>query len=442
MKLLFDRGTIIIDEDLSLPYIKWDGRSSKFRAEAYYYRDIIEYLENSNIPFLDNVLDLIPCPHFSSSIELRGYQQEALESWWISRRGTIVMPTGSGKTVLAIKIIEKLNISTLIIVPTLDLVTQWKNELKKEFNIEIGEFTGNKKELKAITVSTYDSVYLNADYFGNKFKFIIFDEVHHLPSEGYKQIAELFASPFRLGLTATYKRDDQLHKELPRLIGKKIYDITPDNLSENHLAPYEVKKIKVPLTDKEQKEYTNAYETFKSYIISNHIQMNNSKDFKRLILRSGNDLNARIALLARNKAEKIAFNSQNKLNELSKLLKKKNRTIIFTKYNRMVYKISKRFLIPCITHQIKKGERNDILTKFKKGLYSTIVTSQVLNEGINVPEANIGIILSGTGSSREYIQRLGRLLRPRKDKKAILYEIITQNTLEVRIANKRSKKEK
>ncbi|MBN1214474.1 MAG: DEAD/DEAH box helicase family protein [Candidatus Lokiarchaeota archaeon] len=439
MKLLFNRGTIIIDCELSLPYIKWDNRVNTFRAEAYYYSDIVQYLNNSNIPFLDDVFDLIPCPHFSSIIKLRNYQKEALESWWLSKKGTIVMPTGSGKTILAIKIIEKLNTSTLIIVPTLDLVNQWKKELNKAFNIEIGEFTGNKKVLKAITISTYDSTYLNADNLGNKFNFIVFDEVHHLPSEGYRQIAELFASPFRLGLTATYNREDNLHKELPRLIGDKVYEITPDTLSGTHLSTYEIKKIKIPLTDNEEREYRDAYNTFKSYLISNHIQMNHSNDFKKLIIRSGNDPKARLALLSRNKAEKIAFNSQNKLNELSKLLDKKNRTIIFTKYNNMVYKISKRFLIPCITHQIKKDERNDILTKFKNGKYSTIVSSQVLDEGINVPDANIGIILSGTGSSREYIQRLGRLLRPGKNKKAILYEIISQDTMEVRIANKRKK---
>ncbi len=439
MRLQFDRGTIIIDGELSLPYVKWDKRVNNYRTEAYYYRDIVEFLNNSNIPFLDDVFDLVPCPHFSSTITLRNYQKEALESWWDLKKGTIVMPTGSGKTILAIKIIERLNISTLIIVPTLDLVNQWQKELKRAFDLEIGEFTGNKKVLRAITVSTYDSVYLNAEKLGNRFKFIIFDEVHHLPSEGYKQIAELFAAPNRLGLTATYKREDNLHKELLRLIGNKVYEIMPNNLSETHLSPYEIKKIKVSLTNTEQKEYNDAYDTFKSYLISNHIQMNSSNDFKKLIIRSGNDPNARLALLSRNKAEEIAFNSQNKLNELIKILDKKNRTIIFTKYNNMVYKISKRFLIPCITHQIKKNERNEILANFKKGIYTAIVSSQVLDEGINVPEANVGIIISGTGSSREYIQRLGRLLRPGRNKKAILYEIISKNTIEVRTSNKRGK---
>jgi len=437
MRLFFDRGTIIIEGDYSSPYAKWDKRINKYRAEALYYKDIVQYFENSGISYVDEVLDLIPCPHMLSNIKLRKYQKEALRYWLLTKKGVIVMPTGSGKTILGIKIIEKLNISTFIIVPTLDLVHQWKMELENELSLKIGEFSGNKKNLKPITVSTYNSAYINAAYLGNKFKLLIFDEVHHLPSENFKQIAEMFASPYRLGLTATYKRADNLHESLPRLIGGKVYEIESDMLAGTFLSDYDTKKIRVEFTENEQKEYTAAYETFKNYLISRKIRMKGPNDFKKIIMRSGRDPEAREALLARNKAEKIAFNSQNKLKELKRLLDKKNRTIIFTKYNSMVYKISKRFLIPCITHETKKEERVEVLTKFKEGIYSAIVSSQVLDEGINVPEANIGIILSGTGSSREYIQRLGRLLRPAKDKKAILYEILTKDTMEVRTSYRR-----
>ena len=133
----------------------------------------------------------------------------------------------------------------------------------------------------------------------------------------------------------------------------------------------------------------------------------------------------------------MAFNSQNKIEKLKELLDKENRTIIFTKYNNTVYRIARRFLIPCITHKTYKSEREEILRKFKQGKYKVIVSSRVLDEGINVPEANVGIIISGTGSSREYTQRLGRLLRPRPNKKAILYELITRKTMEVKTAARR-----
>ncbi len=437
MRLLFDKGTIIIEGETNIPHAKWDEKINKYRAEALYYREILEYIEKTNLSYEDNVLDLISCPFFSSTIKLRKYQKDALEKWFHGKRGAVVMPTGAGKTIFAIKIIEKVNSPTFIVVPTLDLVNQWKKELKKAFSIDIGEFTGNKKTLEPITVSTYNSAYINAAYLGNKFKLLIFDEVHHLPSESFRHIAEMFASPYRLGLTATFKRDDELHEELPRLIGNKIYEISPEPLAGEYLAEYETKKILVEFTKEEQKEYDDAQSTFKNYLISRNIKMRGPKDFQKIVMRSGRDPKAREAILAWNRAEKLAFNSKNKINELAKLLEKNNRTIIFTKYNNMVYRISKRFLIPCITHKTKKNERKEILEKFKGGIYCSIISSKVLDEGINVPEANIGIILSGTGSSREYIQRLGRILRPAKNKKAILYEIVTKNTMEVRMSYRR-----
>ncbi|TFG26896.1 MAG: DEAD/DEAH box helicase [Promethearchaeota archaeon] len=437
MKIIFDKGTITIDEMLNLSYGTWDSRVKKYRAEALYYRDVLEYLEQAGVSYEDNVLDLIPCPFFSSTIKLRNYQKDAKEKWFHNKKGVVVMPTGSGKTILAVKIIEEVNSSTFIVVPTLDLLYQWKKELKKVFGIEIGEFTGNKKKLEPITVSTYNSAYINASYLGNKFKLLIFDEVHHLPSESFKQIAEMFASPFRLGLTATLEREDGLHEELPRLIGEKVYEISPEPLAGEYLADFETKKIMVEFTEEEQKKYNDAQSTFKNYIVSQNIRMRSPKDFQKIIMRSGRDPEARNAILARNKAEKLAFNSINKLKELAKLLNKDNRTIIFTKRNNMVYRISKQFLIPCITYKTKKEERKEILKKFKDGTYSTIISSQVLDEGINVPEANVGIILSGTGSSREFIQRLGRILRPVRGKKAILYEIITKDTMEVRTSYRR-----
>ncbi len=439
MKLTYYRGTILIDGEYSIPNTKWDYRTKCYRAQALHYKDIIDYLENSKIAYEDNVLGLTPCPDLSSNIKLRVYQKKAVERWLNQKIGVIVMPTGSGKTILAIKIIEKINSSTFIVVPTLNLVKQWKEKLAGAFSIRIGEYTGVKKDLQSITISTYESAFINAEYLGNKFKLLIFDEVHHLPSEGFRQIAELFASPFRLGLTATYERADGLHKELPRLMGGIVFEIKPDELIEKYLAKYEIIKINVELTEEEKKDYEKSYKIFKNYLISRNIKMKSPGDFKKIIIRSGYDPEARKAILSRNKAERIAYNSKNKIEQIKELLNKDNRIIIFTRYNDMVYNISKKFLIPCITYRTNNKEREEILTKFKKGKYTAIVSSQVLDEGIDVPEANVGIIISGTGSSREFIQRLGRLLRPGKEKKALLYELVTKGTMEVRTSYRRKK---
>ena len=437
MKLVYHKGTILAYGNYAIPNTKWDERAGCYRSPAIFYRDIIEYLKSSSIPYKDNVLDLISSPHFTSNIKLRPYQKEAVKRWLLQRKGIIVLPTGSGKTIVAIKIIEEINASTFIVVPTLNLVSQWKEKLEKAFGIEIGEYTGQKKDLKSITVSTYNSAYINAENLGNKFMLLIFDEVHHLPAEGYKQIAEMFASPYRLGLTATYEREDGLHEELKRLIGGKVYERKVEHLAGKYLADYEMIRISVDLTEEERKEYEKYYNIFRDYIISKGIEMRSPKDFEKIVVLSGRDKRAREAILARNKAEKIAYNSLNKIEKIRELLSRDNRTIIFTRYNDMVYEISKKFLIPYITYRTPDEERREILQKFKDGIYPAIVSSQVLDEGIDVPEANVGIIVSGTGSSREFIQRLGRLLRPREGKKAVLYELITKGTKEVRTSYRR-----
>ena len=444
MLLQFYKGTVQLQGQYHIPNTSWDERSHSYRAQALYYRDIISYLKESQIDYIDDVLNLIPCPELEFAITLRDYQEQALSRWLKDKKGVVVLPTGSGKTLLALKAMDILNCSTLIVVPTLDLVDQWKETIKKFFvskdDMEVGEYTGRKKTLKAVTITTYDSAYINADNLGNRFKFLIFDEVHHLPSEGYRHIAEMCASPYRLGLTATYEREDGLHFMLTRLVGGKVYEVETSVLAGEHLSEYEIKKIKVEMLPEEQEKYAENIEIFRNYIRSHRIRMRSPEDFQKVVYRSGYDPGAWRAVKARNEARKIAYNSQSKIEELAKLLElhREERIIIFTRYNDLVYTISKQFFIPCITHKTDKKERTEILKKFKAGVYTAIVSSQVLDEGIDVPEANIGIILSGTGSLREYTQRLGRILRP-TDKNAVLYEVISSGTAEIRTSARRSR---
>jgi len=157
-------------------------------------------------------------------------------------------------------------------------------------------------------------------------------------------------------------------------------------------------------------------------------------------MMSNQNKTAREGLLARNKANDIALNSSSKIKELQRILSENRfaKTIIFTQNNKMVYELSNKFLIPSITHKTTKEERQDVLEGFRTGKYTAVVTSRVLDEGIDVPDAEIGIIMSGTGSGRELIQRLGRLLRPKKDeKKAKLFEIVSRHTKETNTSAKR-----
>ncbi|MEM0117202.1 MAG: DEAD/DEAH box helicase family protein [Conexivisphaerales archaeon] len=439
----YDRGSILVRGDVRTPGAVWDERARAFRSQALNYTEILEFFRRSDVYCNDRVMDLIPCPVLKCRSELREYQKKAVKAWVTAgKRGIVVLPTGAGKTLIGIKAMELVNQAAIVVVPTLDLLDQWKTRLAEEFGVDIGAVGGGETELRALTVSTYDSAYLKAAELGNRFSLIIFDEVHHLAAQGYRQIAEMFASPYRLGLTATYEREDMQHRELPRLVGGIVYQLGPKDLAGNYLSDYRLERINVQLKDEEKQEYERYYNVFRKYIMSRRIRLATPVDFQRFIMRTAIDPEARRALLARNKAIDIAFNSQSKLDALEKIIESNpdERMIIFTQHNDLVYRISRRFLIPFITHTSDKKERKEILRKFREGKFRAIVTSKVLDEGIDVPDASLGVIVSGTGSSREFVQRLGRLLRKRDDKKeAKLIELVSTNTSETRTSFRRKK---
>ena len=432
--LAFQMGSIVIRGDVRVPHSEWDERINAYRAKAMHYSDIIRYLKESNLPFIDNVQLLPAMPYLTSRINLRGYQEEAIENWMkADRRGLIVLPTGSGKTVIALKSIELVNQPTIIVVPTLELLEQWRQRIREAFGCDVGIYGGGENSIKGITVATYDSAYLRFYELGNRFSFIVFDEVHHLAAESFRLIAETFTASYRLGLTATLEREDMLHLELPRLVGGLVYTKEPKQLAGKYLSEYELQRLTVDLKDDERREYEENYTIFRNYVRKKGIRFRGQFDYNRFIMLSSRDEEGRRALKARNRAVSIAFNSEAKLDTLEDILKanKKDKILIFTQHNELVYRISRRFLVPFITHTTSKEERFNVLKSFKDGKYRVIVTSKVLDEGIDVPDASLGVIVSGTGSSREFIQRLGRLLRKSHGKKkARLIEIVSRETSE------------
>ncbi len=452
-KLFFEKGSIRIEDSklIRIPNTKYDDRTKSLRSYGLNYQEIIEYLKKSDLDFIDNVPDFIPSPVFQiKDLELRDYQQQAIQNWEkSSMRGCVILPTGAGKTAIGIQAIQKVNASTLVIVPTIDLMEQWANNISKYLtinnqnpqNISVGRLGGGEDDLQAITIATYDSAYLRASSIGNQFKLIIFDEVHHLPAPGYRSIAEQFIAPYRLGLTATIEREDELHELIPYLTGGVVFRLGSQELSnQKHLAEYTIDRMQVNLTPEEQEEYETNHTKFLTNLRQLGFQVPSMYNLKRLIMMSNKNKIAREAMLARNKANEIALNSKAKIDELQKILQqnKNTKTIIFTQNNKMVYELSNRFLIPCITYKTIKDERRDVLEGFKSGRYNAVVTSRVLDEGVDVPDAELGIVMSGTGSGRELIQRLGRILRPKQDgRKARLVELVSKNTRETNTSAKR-----
>ena len=177
--------------------------------------------------------------HFNREHTPHPHQTEAFDAWQSNQyRGVVVLPTGSGKSLLALMGIAEIGRSTLVVAPTIDLMNQWYDLLKDAFSCDIGILGGGYHELEDLTVTTYDSAYMHMDRYGNRFGFVVFDEVHHLPGESYSHGAELSIAPYRLGLTATLERPDGRHLMLRDLVGPTVYEKGIRDLSGDYLSEY------------------------------------------------------------------------------------------------------------------------------------------------------------------------------------------------------------
>jgi len=381
-------------------------------------------------------------------LKLRDYQKEALYHFKANKyRGVVVLPTAAGKTIIALKSIAELKQKTLVLVPTVNLLYQWKENISKYLHLPkvlIGQVGDKVKEVKEITVTTYDSARLNLNTLRKTFNFLIADECHHSVAEETTKVLEGFPAEYRLGLTATPERSDERDKLLDKLIGPQIIVTKVAELAKKgYVANYRLETIYVPLEADERYRYEEYMNIYTSYLKKNNIRLRRGLDFERfLVFRVNKDPEAREALDAHRKARQLVFSSKAKLKVLEELLSqhKDDQVIIFSEFNDIVYEISKKYLIPAITHEIKTKEREDILKKFSKGEYSKLVTGKVLDEGWDCGTVSVGVIVSGTGQSRQFIQRLGRILRP-KEKEVVLYELVTKQTLETKTVKRRKKTE-
>jgi superfamily II DNA or RNA helicase len=351
----------------------------------------------------------------------------------------VVLPTGSGKSHMAIMAIADRARATLVVAPTLDLVRQWYDLLRTAFGCEVGVVGGGEHRVLPLTVTTYDSAWLHMEHMGDRFGLVIFDECHHLPSASYAMAAKFCLAPYRLGLTATPERSDGRDDLLDELIGPQLYQQDIVEMSGRWLADYDVERLVIELTAEEREQYTNARALYRDFVRSNGIRMSAPDGWAQFVMRSAVSVAGRQAWEAWRLQKRLATCASGKLEALAHLLRLHcaDRMIIFTADNATAYEISRRFLVPAITHQTKVSERSTVLARLRSGEYGAVVTSKVLNEGVDVPEANVAVIISGSGSVREHVQRLGRILRKQADKRAILYELVAGDTVEAYTSQRR-----
>lgn len=447
--LSFDRGTVLLTHSegrgamegrLAAPW-RWDERVERWRAPAICYHAVALMLHRSGEAWTDEAraYETLELTHHGRR-EAHPHQREALAAWKkAGRRGVLVLPTGSGKSYLAELAIADAARSTLILAPTIDLMNQWYDLLCTSFQREVGLIGGGYYDVQPITVTTYDSAWIHMERLGDRFGLIVFDECHHLPGPSYAHAAECALAPFRLGLTATPERSDGRESLLDQLVGPVALRRTIADLAGEFLAEYEVVRLAVELSPEEAEAYAEARGEYQDFVRSQGISMRGPAGFQRFVMISSRSEWGRRAFKAFQRSRQIALAAPSKLTALEQLLRRhrRDRVIIFTHRNDMVHEISRRFLIPAITHHTGAKERHSLLETFREGRLPALVTSRVLNEGVDLPVASVGIVLSGSGSIREHVQRLGRILRRQEGKEAVLYEIITRGTVEERVSERR-----
>ncbi len=435
IQLVFASGTLEIRgaaRALALPSCMWDERTACLRAPALAYADIVRALTTSKTPFEDlarrygeraSTLYVHKTP--------RPFQEEAFAAWTSNGgRGVVVLPTGAGKTHVAVMAIAAKKRDTLVVAPTLDLVRQWYDLLRATFGEEVGLVGGGEHDVRSLTVTTYDSAHLQMEHLGARFGLIVFDEVHHLPGPAYAHAARLCLAPFRLGLTATPERADGRENMLDELVGNTVYRKDIKDLAGAYLAEYEVEQVAVSLIPAERVLYDEARGIYRAFVKKCGIRMGQKSGWGQFVMMSSRSAEGQRAMRAYRMQRALSFGARGKLDYLGHLLAlhKDDRAIVFTQDNATAYEIARRFLCPIITHQTKVKERSHILGGLAEGTYGAIITSKVLNEGVDVPDANVAVVLSGSGSVREHVQRLGRVLRKKEGKRAVLYELVTEDT--------------
>jgi superfamily II DNA or RNA helicase len=443
--LTFASGTLEIrawPPSVNLPSgCTWDDRTNCHRSAAAGYAEVVRALVASKTPYEDRARAY---PQLAAGARVhrdpRPYQSEALAAWNAHQgRGVVVLPTGAGKSHVAVLAIEAKRRSALVVAPTLDLVRQWFDLLTATFGGPVGLVGGGEHDVQPLTVTTYDSAFLHMEHLGCRFGVVVFDECHHLPSAAYALAARACIAPFRLGLTATPERADGREAELAPLIGPVVYRKDIVELSGDYLAEYEVQQVSIELSPEERALHDAERAIYRAFVQSRGIRMSQPSGWGQFVMQSTQSAEGRRAMAAYRRQRELAFAPQAKLQYLETLLyaHRRDRAILFTQDNATAYGVARRFLVPVITHQTKVRERSAVLAGLADGTYRAVVTSKVLNEGVDVPDANVAVILSGSGSVREHVQRLGRILRKKGDKRAVLYELVTQATTETYTSDRR-----
>lgn len=444
-RLRFDAGTLLLSgisqramEKIFGPQF-WviDPRSDAgpgvivWRTDARNYRAVRTALQQRlRGTFVDQVPRWTEVRFPSSRLTpLRPQQRQAVGAWLQQRAGCVVMPTGTGKTEVALQLIARLNTSALVVAPVRDLMYQWHQRILQRLGIDAGIQGDGVHRPRPVMVTTYDSACIHMPRLGNRFELVVFDECHHLPGPIRQDAARMSAAPFRLGLTATADSSGAASGLLETLIGPVVYHQSLAEARGAALADYQVHRIAVHLSSDERRRYDQLSQIVRQYICERR-QSDPQFSWQRLCQDSGHDAAARRALIAFHRKRSIEDRAEEKLRVLEDLfrLHAGEPCLIFTGTNAMARDISRRFLVPCLLSHCRRRERADVLEGLQQGRYPAVVANRVLDEGVDLPDIKVAIVVGGSSSPRQAVQRLGRILRKSRYGNGTLYEIVTRDT--------------
>ena len=380
----------------------------------------------------------------------RPYQREAVDRWRAANaRGSVVLPTGAGKTLVALMAIHELRGGACIVAPTRALVAQWFTQLADAFGSErVGAWYGDEKEVRAITVTTYHSAFALLERWGEQFPLLVLDEVHHLAdtaagdARAWHDHLRIAPAPYRLGLTATYP--DTRDAELRRLVGPVVYRKLIGEMTDAELARFALTRRYVRLSPDEETRYGALTELYERHMTSGGYRERGDTpaDAWRMFAASARrSPEARRALRAFHERERLVRLAEGKLGEAERILRAHpaEQAVIFCGGTDAAETVSRALAIPMITASTPASERHELLAGMASGKIRAVASVRVLDEGWDVPTAKLGIVLgdSTRGSGRQHAQRLGRLLRRQGDAVASLYEIVAAGTYEFFASQKR-----
>jgi len=434
MRMRFDRGTVVFDQvgDGEDPAIlvgaTRDAELAAWRVPADRLADVRVRLSAADVRASDEIRTE-PLDGAWAMPNLRWYQQLAIDAWRrAGDRGVIALPTGAGKTLVALGAIAAAGVAALVIVPTRVLLDQWARALALAWPGAIGRLGDGDHQVEAITVATYASALVWAPRIGDRFGLVVVDEAHHVGAWCPGEVFEMVVAAKRLGLTATPPGSGGA---LERHVGDVVYALGVADLVGDALAEFEVATIPIELADDERKVYRAARGTFAAAFARFQRDQPGAawREFARASRRT---VDGRAALAAWRASRAVLAYPAAKRVALRELLARHagERVLVFTADNATAYAIARELLVMPITCDIGRAERAAMLDRFRAGDANVLVSAQVLDEGLDVPEADIAIIVGGTASTRRHVQRIGRVLRPRPGKRAKVYELATRATTE------------